>query len=59
MKFIVFRIRSDVFSEYYHEISRKCHEQNSGHSKIIRSSHDSTVKYKETQARVRNNISFR
>ena len=33
LKFIMFILSSEFYYEFYHEMSIKCHDQNSGHSK--------------------------
>ena len=30
----MFRVSSELYSEFYHEMANKCHDQNSGHNKI-------------------------
>ena len=35
LKPILFMLSSELFSEFYHEMANKCHDQNSGHGKKI------------------------
>ena len=50
LKFSMFILRSELYSEFYHEMGNKCHDQNSGrrrnHNEIF---NDSVLKYYETQ----------